>query len=153
MITGKTIFNTVFVVAGGTIGSLLGAMDEFLYVLIVFVAIDYITGLMCAILDKKLCSKIGKKGIFGKIFIFLIITIGHMIDAHLLDGGGTFRTMIIFFYIANEGISILENAATIGLPVPEKLKDLLAQFNRGNCGEACKNKFHKPKEHNTNKKD
>jgi toxin secretion/phage lysis holin len=93
---------------------------------------DYITGVMCAIVDKKLSSEIGFRGIFKKVLIFVLVGIGHMIDTNLIGEGSVLRTAIIFFYCSNEGISMLENAGRLGLPIPEKLKDILVQLhNKG----------------------
>lgn len=121
---------------GGMLGWYLGGVDGFLYALIAFSVVDYITGVLRAIVEKKLSSRIGAHGIAKKVALFLVVGIGHLIDAYLLDGtGAPLRTAVIFFYIANEGVSLLENAAAIGLPVPDKLKDVLAQLH-GKDGEA-----------------
>lgn len=130
----KDIFNiikAVFTAIGGYLGYLLGGHDSFLYALVAFVVIDYLTGIMLAIIRKELSSEIGFKGIFKKVMIFLMVAIGQTIDAHLIKNGATIRTAVIFFYISNEGISILENSANIGLPIPEKLKDILIQLKDG----------------------
>lgn len=132
----KTIWNWVqaaFATTGAFLGWFLGGLDGFLYALIAFVAIDYLTGVMCAIVDRKLSSEIGAKGIFKKVLIFMLVGVGHIIDSQVLGNGGAVRTAVIFFYLSNEGISILENAAHIGLPIPEKLKNVLEQLhNRSN---------------------
>jgi len=132
----KTVWNwaqAVFTAIGGFLGWFLGGLDGFLYALIAFVAIDYVTGVMCAIADRKLSSEIGAKGIFKKVLIFVMVGVGHIIDSQVLGNGGAVRTAVIFFYLSNEGISILENAAHIGLPIPEKLKNVLEQLhNRSN---------------------
>lgn len=118
--------------AGAYVGYFLGGWDGFLYALVTFVVIDYITGLMVAILDKKLSSDIGFRGIFKKVLIFVMVGIGHIFDAHLIGDGSALRTAVIFFYISNEGISILENSSRIGLPIPQKIKDILGQLhNKG----------------------
>lgn len=114
---------------GGWIGYLLGGWDGFIYALIAFVIIDYITGLMCAVLDKKLSSEVGFRGIFKKVLIFSLVAIGHIIDKSIIGDSSVIRTAVIFFYLSNEGVSILENAAHIGLPVPQKLKDILEQLH------------------------
>jgi len=113
---------------GGALGAVLGGVDGFLYALIVFVAIDYLSGVMVAILHKNLSSRIGFRGIFKKILIFAFVAIGYIIDEKIIQNGSVIRTAVIFFYLSNEGISILENAAFIGLPVPEKLREILEQF-------------------------
>lgn len=121
-----------FAAVGGWLGYFLGGMDGFIYALITFVVVDYIIGLMCAILDKKLSSEIGFRGIFKKILIFSLVAIGHIIDKSVIGDGSVIRTAVIFFYLSNEGVSILENAAHIGLPIPQKLKDVLGQLhNKG----------------------
>ncbi|MFS2315640.1 phage holin family protein [Dehalococcoides mccartyi] len=118
--------------AGAYVGYFLGGWDGFLYALVTFVVIDYITGLMVAILDKKLSSDTGFRGIFKKVLIFVMVGIGHIFDAQLIGDGSALRTAVIFFYISNEGISILENSSRIGLPIPQKIKDILGQLhNKG----------------------
>ncbi len=113
---------------GGFVGWFLGGFDGFLYALLVFVIIDYLTGIMVAILEKKLSSEVGFRGIFKKILIFCLVAIGHIVDTQVIQDGSVLRTAIIFFYLSNEGISILENVALIGLPVPDKLKEVLQQL-------------------------
>jgi toxin secretion/phage lysis holin len=133
----KEIWNwiqTALTAVGAFMGWFLGGLDGFLYALMAFVVIDYITGVLCAIIDKNLCSKIGAKGIFKKILIFMLVGVGHILDTYILgfavnEGASVLRTAVIFFYLSNEGISILENAAHIGLPIPQKLKDLLKQLH------------------------
>ena len=100
-----------------------------LIALIIFMVLDYITGLMCAILDKKLSSAVGFKGICRKVIIFMLVGIGHVLDTQVIGTGSVLRTAIIFFYLSNEGVSLLENAAHLGLPIPEKLKDVLEQLH------------------------
>lgn len=119
----------VIAAIGGGLGYFLGGYDGFLYALIVFVILDYITGLMCAILDKKLSSEIGFRGIFKKVLIFIMVGVAHLIDSRMIGDGSVLRTAIIFFYCSNEGVSLLENASRVGLPVPEKLKDILIQLH------------------------
>lgn len=123
---------TAFTVLGGLLGWFLGGFDGFLYALVALMVADYITGVMCAIVEKKLSSEIGFKGIFKKVLIFILVGIGHLIDTNLIGDGSVLRTAIIFFYCSNEGISMLENAGRLGLPIPEKLKDILVQLhNKG----------------------
>ena len=114
---------------GGFFGWFLGGLDGFLYALIAFVVIDYLTGVMCAIVDKELSSNVGFKGLFRKILIFVMVGVGHLVDSQIIGDGSVLRTAVIFFYLSNEGVSLLENAAHLGLPVPEKLKDVLAQLH------------------------
>lgn len=123
--TNKVLFSAI----GGLIGSIFGEVDGFFFALMIFIAIDYITGLMAAAVEKRLASNIGFKGIFKKIAILFLVSVGHLIDTEIIKQGGAIRTMGIFFYLSNEGLSILENAVRIGLPIPEKLQALLKQFN------------------------
>ena len=131
----KTVWNWIqaaLAVVGGGLGWFFGEMDGFFYALIAFVVIDYITGVMCAITDKNLSSSIGFKGICRKVLIFTMVGIGNIVDVYVLGEGGVLRTAVIFFYLSNEGVSILENSAHLGLPIPEKLKEVLEQLhNRG----------------------
>ncbi|MEA4900603.1 phage holin family protein [Desulfitobacterium sp.] len=114
---------------GGWLGWFLGGSDGFLYALIAFVVIDYITGVMCAIVDKKLSSEVGFKGICKKVLIFMMVGIGNIIDVQVLGQAGVLRTAVIFFYLSNEGVSMLENAGHLGLPIPSKLKEVLEQLH------------------------
>ena len=128
----KEIWNwiqIVFAAIGGGIGWFLGGADGFLYALIAFVVIDYITGVMCAIVDKKLSSEVGFKGIFKKVLIFTMVGIGNIIDVQVLGQAGVLRTAVIFFYLSNEGVSLMENAGHLGLPIPAKLKEVLEQLH------------------------
>ena len=129
----KTVWNYVqltITTIGGWLGWFLGGLDGLLYALIAFVVIDYITGVMCAVLEKKLSSEVGARGIFKKVVIFSLVGIAHIIDTRRIGTGSTLRTAIVLFYLSNEGISIIENAAIIGLPVPKKLTDILEQLNK-----------------------
>ena len=123
------VIQFVFTAVGGWLGYFLGGCDGLLYALIAFVAIDYITGVMCAIADKNLSSEVGFKGICRKVLIFILVGIANILDVQVIGTGSVLRTAIIFFYISNEGVSLLENAAHLGLPVPEKLKDILQQLH------------------------
>jgi len=113
---------------GGFLGYFLGGMDGFLYALIAFVVIDYITGLMVAAIQKKVSSEVGFKGICKKMLIFILVGVANIVDKQIIGNGSAIRTAVIFFYLSNEGISILENTALIGLPVPQKLRDVLEQL-------------------------
>ena len=114
---------------GGWLGWFLGGVDGFLYTLLAFVIIDYVTGVMCAVADKKLSSEIGFRGIFRKVLIFALVGVGHLADAHIIGSGEAIRTAVVFFYLSNEGVSILENAGHLRLPIPAKLKDILEQLH------------------------
>jgi len=128
----KEFWNTiqlVFAAVGGWLGWFLGGCDGLLYALLAFVVLDYITGIMCAIADHNLSSEIGFKGICRKVLIFALVGIGHIIDAFVIGAGSVLRTAVIFFYLSNEGVSLVENAGHLGLPIPEKLKVVLEQLH------------------------
>lgn len=120
----------VFTAIGGFLGYTLGGCDGFLYALVAFITLDYVTGVMLAIVERKLSSKIGFRGIFKKVLIFVMVSIGHIIDSKIIGTGSAIRTAVIFFYASNEGISILENATKLGLPIPDKLKTVLEQLSK-----------------------
>ena len=122
------VIQFVFAAVGGWLGYFLGGCDGLLYALIAFVVIDYITGVMCAIVDKNLSSEVGFKGICKKVLIFILVGLAHVMDVNVIGTGSILRTAIIFFYISNEGLSLVENAAYLGLPIPQKLKDVLEQL-------------------------
>lgn len=128
----KEFWNTiqlVFTAIGGWLGYFMGGCDGLLIALVVFTAVDYITGVMCAVADKKLSSEVGFKGICRKVLIFLLVGIANILDVQVIGTGSILRTAVIFFYISNEGVSLLENAAHLGLPVPEKMKAVLEQLH------------------------
>ena len=128
----KEFWNTIqliFTAIGGWLGYFLGGCDGLLYALVAFVVIDYITGVMCAINDKTLSSEVGFRGICRKVLIFLLVGIAKILDVQVIGTGSVLRTAVIFFYISNEGVSLLENAAHLGLPVPEKIKTVLEQLH------------------------
>ena len=128
----KEFWNTIqliFAAVGGWLGYFLGGCDGLLYALIAFVVIDYITGVMCAISDKTLSSEVGFKGICKKVLIMMLVGVAHIVDLHVVGTGQALRSAVICFYLSNEGVSVLENAGHLGLPIPEKLKDILAQLH------------------------
>ena len=133
-----TFIQMAFAAIGGWLGWFLGGYDGFLYALIAFVVIDYILGVMCAILEKHLSSDVGARCIFNKVVIFFLVGIAHIIDQNIIGDGGAIRTAVIFFYLSNEGISIIENSTRIGLPVPEKLKEILEQLKDGGDKDGTK---------------
>ena len=114
---------------GGWLGYVLGGLDGLLIALVVFITIDYITGIMCAVVDKKLSSEVGFKGIFKKVLILMLVGIANVIDVHVVGTGSALRGATVCFYLSNEGLSILENTVHLGLPVPEKLKEVLSQLH------------------------
>ena len=119
----------VFTTVVGWLGYFLGGCDGLLYALLAFVVIDYITGVMCAINDKALSSEVGFRGICRKVLIFLLVGIANILDVNVIGTGSVLRTAVIFFYISNEGVSLLENASHLGLPVPQKIKEVLEQLH------------------------
>lgn len=128
----KEFWNTLqlaFTVVGGWLGYFLGGCDGLILALLLFVVTDYITGVMCAAIDKKLSSSVGFKVIFRKVLIFMLVGIANIIDFQVIKQGSVIRTAVIFFYLSNEGLSLIENAAHLGLPVPEKLKNVLEQLH------------------------
>lgn len=128
----KEFWNTIQIIftgVGGWLGYFLGGCDGLLYALVVFVVVDYITGVMCAINNKTLSSAVGFKGICRKVLIFLLVGIANVLDVQVIGTGSVLRTAVIFFYISNEGISLLENAGHLGLPIPDKVKVVLEQLH------------------------
>ena len=128
----KEFWNTmqfIFTVLGGWLGYFLVGCDGLLIALVAFVSIDYVTGVMCAVSDKDLSSRVGFKGICRKILIFALVGVANLIDVQVIQTGSILRTAVIFFYLSNEGVSLLENAAHLGLPVPKKLKAVLEQLH------------------------
>ena len=119
----------LFTAAGGWLGYFLGGCDGLLLALVLFAVADYITGVMCAVADKKLSSEVGFKGICRKVIIFMLVGIAHIIDVNVIATGSVLRTAVIFFYLSNEGVGLLENAGHLGLPIPEKLKIVLEQLH------------------------
>lgn len=123
------IIQLIFTAVGGWLGYFLGGCDGLLFALVAFVAADYITGVMCAISDRELSSGVGFKGICRKVLIFILVGIANILDLQVIGTGSILRTAVIFFYISNEGVSLLENTGHLGLPIPEKLKLVLAQLH------------------------
>lgn len=128
----KEFWNTIRLAIsalGGWLGYFIGDFDGLLITLVAFVVLDYITGVMCAIADHKLSSTVGFKGICRKVLIFLLVGVANILDVHLLKTGAVLRTAVIFFYLSNEGVSMTENAAHLGLPIPKKLKNVLEHLH------------------------
>lgn len=123
------VIQMVFTAVGGWLGYFLGGYDGLLYALVVFMVADYITGVMCAVSDKKLSSSVGFKGICRKVLILMLVGIANLLDVEVIGTGAVLRTAVIFFYLSNEGVSLLENAGHLGLPIPVKLKEILAQLH------------------------
>lgn len=128
----KEFWNTIqliFTAVGGWLGYFVGGCDGLLIALVVFAVVDYITGVMCAVADKELSSEVGFKGICRKVLIFILVGIANILDVQVIGTGSILRTAVIFFYLSNEGVSLLENAGHLGLPIPEKLKLVLEQLH------------------------
>jgi toxin secretion/phage lysis holin len=126
MDTGKV--TDVVVSALLTVGTFcFGGFGGLLIALTAFVVIDYVTGLAAAAVKKTLSSAQGARGIAKKVSILLIVSLGHILDVYIIGKGDYLMTMVILFYIANEGLSILENAVTLGVRVPGKLREVLLQ--------------------------
>ena len=123
------MIQVIFAAIGGWLGYFLGGCDGLLVALVVFAAVDYITGVMCAVADKKLSSEVGFKGIYRKVLIFILVGIANILDVQVIGTGSVLRTAVIFFYLSNEGVSLLENAGHLGLPIPEKIKTVLEQLH------------------------
>lgn len=123
------VIQMLFAGVGGWLGYFLGGYDGLLYALVVFMVADYTTGVMCAVSDKKLSSSVGFKGICRKVLILMLVGIANILDVTVIGTGAVLRTAVIFFYLSNEGVSLLENAGHLGLPIPEKLKEILAQLH------------------------
>ena len=119
----------VFAVIGGWLGWFLGECDGLMYALIAFVIADYVTGVMYAVSDKRLSSEVGFKGICRKVLIFVLVGMANILDMHVIGTGCVLRTAVLFFYISNEGVSVLENAGHLGLPVPARMLNVLEQLH------------------------
>ena len=119
----------VFAIIGGWLGWFLGECDGLMYALIAFVVADYVTGVMCAVSDKQLSSEVGFKGICRKVLIFVLVGMANILDMHVIGTGCVLRTAVLFFYISNEGVSVLENAGHLGLPIPARLLNVLEQLH------------------------
>ncbi|MDE6032138.1 MAG: phage holin family protein [Oscillospiraceae bacterium] len=123
-----TIIKTASGVIGAVIGFLFGEITGLFIAIIALMALDYITGVLCGIAAKELSSETGLKGLVKKLMILVIIAVGHLVDTYIIGTGSALMTAVILFFAANEGISILENAAMLGLPIPKKLRDMLEQL-------------------------
>ena len=114
---------------GGWLGYFLGGVDGLMIALLIFMALDYITGVMVGILDKRLSSSVGFKGLFKKLCIVMLVGVANVVDTQVIGTSSALRGAVICFYLSNEGLSLLENAAYLGLPVSDKLKSILAQLH------------------------
>ena len=111
---------------GGWLGYFVGGVDGLMTALLVLMVMDYVTGVMCAVIDRELSSSVG---FFKKVLILMLVGVAHIVDLHVVRSGEALRSAVICFYLSNEGVSVLENAGHLGLPIPEKLKGILAQLH------------------------
>lgn len=146
---GKAVFAAI----GGWIGWFIGGIDGFMYALIAFILVDYITGVMAAAVRHELSSEVGAKGIAKKVGELLLVGVGNVLDRQILQQGAAMRTLVIFFYVANEGLSILENLGRIGIPIPKPIKDFLKKLKDDNNGKGDKDKKDKKEPDKTEKED
>ena len=129
------VIKSISAALGAVGGFLFGQLNGLFYAVIAMMAIDYITGVVVAVLDKNLSSEVGFRGLVKKLFILVLIAVAHIIDAQVIGTGAALMTAVMLFFIANEGISILENAAALGLPIPQKLRDVLEQLRDKDKGD------------------
>ena len=128
----KLDFKVMIGEIGAIIGFFIGGADGLIRALIIFAVVDYITGVAAAAIEHKLNSEIGFKGITKKLLLFCIVGVAHVLDLYVIGSGAVCRSAVVLFYIANEGLSIIENSARCGLPIPEKLKIILEQLKESN---------------------
>lgn len=126
----EKFFNSLVAVLATFFTYIFGSWDLALQVLIVFMVLDYLTGVLHAYLIGQLSSEVGFKGLVKKLMILVVLIIGVMLDRMLGNGTWVFRTLVCYFYIANEGISLLENVGNIGIPIPNKIRNALEQLNK-----------------------
>lgn len=115
----------VFAWIGTLLGEFIGEIDSLIYALAIFMIVDYLTGVLCGLVNGRLSSRIGFKGICRKVTIICLVGMANVLDQYILQTGSVLRTTVIFFYLSNEGISIIENAAILGIPIPDKLYRIL----------------------------
>lgn len=125
----EKVFNSIVAVVATFFTYLFGGWDIALIVLVAFMVLDYATGVIWAYIQKTLNSEIGFKGLVKKCMILVVLVVAVLLDRMINSGTAVFRTLVCYFYIANEGISLLENVSHLGLPIPDKLKNALQQLN------------------------
>lgn len=126
----QIIIDSVAGAVGAVLGFLFGEVNGLFWALIAFMATDYITGVIVAAINKQLSSEVGFKGLAKKLLILVFVSLGHIADMYVLGGTPVAMSAVMLFYIANEGLSIIENAGNLGLPVPKKLKDIMIQLKK-----------------------
>ncbi len=136
----QIIIDSVAGTIGAVLGFMYGEVTGLFWALVAFMVLDYISGILAAISVRKLSSKVGFKGIAKKLLILVFVSVGHITDTYVLGGVPVAMTAVILFYIANEGISIVENATELGLPVPQKIKNVLEQIKNKSGEDGNENK-------------
>lgn len=126
----QIIIDSIAGAVGAVLGFMYGEVSGLFWALIAFMATDYITGVVVAAINKQLSSEVGFRGLAKKLMILVFVSLGHIADMYVLGGTPVAMTAVMLFYIANEGLSIIENAGNLGLPVPKKLKDIMAQLKK-----------------------
>lgn len=126
----QIIINSIAGAVGAVLGFMYGEVSGLFWALIAFMATDYITGVVVAAINKQLSSEVGFKGLAKKLMILVFVSLGHIADMYVLGGTPVAMSAVMLFYIANEGLSIIENAGNLGLPVPKKLKDIMVQLKK-----------------------
>ena len=124
----QIIIDSIAGAVGAVLGFMYGEVNGLFWALIAFMALDYITGVIVAIIEKRLSSEVGFRGLAKKFLILVFVAVGHIADTYILGGTPAAMSAVMLFYIANEGISIIENAAALGLPVPKKITGLMEQI-------------------------
>ena len=124
----QIIIDSIAGAVGAVLGFMYGEVSGLFWALIAFMALDYVTGVIVAIIEKRLSSEVGFRGLAKKFLILVFVAVGHIVDTYILGGTPAAMSAVMLFYIANEGISIIENAAALGLPVPKKLTSIMEQI-------------------------
>lgn len=124
----QIIIDSIAGAVGAVLGFMYGEVNGLFWALIAFMALDYITGVIVAVIEKRLSSEVGFRGLAKKFLILVFVAVGHIADTYILGGTPAAMSAVMLFYIANEGISIIENAAALGLPVPKKLTNIMEQI-------------------------
>lgn len=126
----QIIIDSIAGAVGAVLGFMYGEVTGLFWALIAFMATDYITGVVVAAINKQLSSEVGFRGLAKKLMILVFVSLGHIADMYVLGGTPVAMSAVMLFYIANEGLSIIENAGNLGLPVPKKLKDIMVQLKK-----------------------
>lgn len=126
----QIIIDSIAGAVGAVLGFMYGEVTGLFWALIAFMATDYITGVVVAAVNKQLSSEVGFRGLAKKLMILVFVSLGHIADMYVLGGTPVAMSAVMLFYIANEGLSIIENAGNLGLPVPKKLKDIMVQLKK-----------------------